>query len=312
MNKPKKDVVQVKNPKSGRYIKIDRAKGEILSHKVSEGPYKNIKIAGSNDRSQNVVKPQILFYDIETSPLQAWVWGCGKQVVRHGQLVEKHDQYNIICITYCWNDGKPAKELHWDYDTQDSSKMIEEFDKIIQKADLTIGKNSDSFDVKHINTQRMLAGLPGMPEWSMYTDDLQKQMKKHFYLPSYSLDYFSHMLGLGGKIKMEFADWIHIVQKTPGYGRRAFKKMIDYGKKDVVDTRTLWNHCEKHFTPKFNAQTMQSGVLACRNCGSDNLYANGTRYLGNTKYQQYRCRDHQGYAGRQAFNKKGELVGGMK
>lgn len=41
----KKDVVQVKNPKSGKYVKIDRAQGKIISHKKSEGPYKGVPIA---------------------------------------------------------------------------------------------------------------------------------------------------------------------------------------------------------------------------------------------------------------------------
>ena len=39
------DVVQVKNPRSNRYIKIDRSAGKILSHKKSEGPYKDVPIA---------------------------------------------------------------------------------------------------------------------------------------------------------------------------------------------------------------------------------------------------------------------------
>lgn len=41
----KPDIVQVKNPKSGHYVKIDRSKGKILDHKKSEGPYKNVPIA---------------------------------------------------------------------------------------------------------------------------------------------------------------------------------------------------------------------------------------------------------------------------
>lgn len=41
----KKDIVQVKNPKSGHYVKIDRTVGKILDHKKSEGPYKNIPVA---------------------------------------------------------------------------------------------------------------------------------------------------------------------------------------------------------------------------------------------------------------------------
>ncbi len=35
----KRDVVQVKNPKSGRYVKIDRTAEKIVSHKKSDGPY---------------------------------------------------------------------------------------------------------------------------------------------------------------------------------------------------------------------------------------------------------------------------------
>jgi hypothetical protein len=41
----KTDIVQVKNPKSGHYVKIDRDKGKIIDHKKSEGPYKGIPIA---------------------------------------------------------------------------------------------------------------------------------------------------------------------------------------------------------------------------------------------------------------------------
>jgi hypothetical protein len=41
----KTDVVQVKNPRSGKYVKIDRAKGKILDHKKSDGPYKNVPVA---------------------------------------------------------------------------------------------------------------------------------------------------------------------------------------------------------------------------------------------------------------------------
>lgn len=45
MAKKKSDVVQIKNPKSGKYVKIDRSKGKIISHKKSEGPYKGVPVA---------------------------------------------------------------------------------------------------------------------------------------------------------------------------------------------------------------------------------------------------------------------------
>jgi hypothetical protein len=43
--KMKADVVQVKNPKTGHYVKIDRSAGRILDQKKSDGPYKNIPVA---------------------------------------------------------------------------------------------------------------------------------------------------------------------------------------------------------------------------------------------------------------------------
>ena len=45
MTAKKRDVVQVKNPRTNRYVKIDRSAGKIVSHKKSEGPYKNIPVA---------------------------------------------------------------------------------------------------------------------------------------------------------------------------------------------------------------------------------------------------------------------------
>lgn len=41
----KRDVVQTKNPKTGRYVKIDRSAGRILDTKKSPGKYKGIPIA---------------------------------------------------------------------------------------------------------------------------------------------------------------------------------------------------------------------------------------------------------------------------
>jgi hypothetical protein len=41
----KAKIVQTKNPKTGRYVKIDRAAGRIIDTKKSPGPYKNVPVA---------------------------------------------------------------------------------------------------------------------------------------------------------------------------------------------------------------------------------------------------------------------------
>lgn len=256
-------------------------------------------------------KAKILFYDIETSPLKAWVWGTGEQYVRHQQLDKNHRMWGIICVTYCFNDGKPAKVIDWGYNEQDTAKVVAEFDEIIKSADHTIGKNSDRFDTKMINACRMFAGLPGMPEWTKYTDDLEKQMRRYFRLPSQSLDYISDMLGLGGKIKMEMQDWVDIVEKNDN-GLKSFNKMLKYGKKDVEDTRLLWDKLSQHFDPKFNCAAFVGERLACKHCGSTNLKPNGSRVSGQTVYKQYICCDCFKYAGRTPISKVKQTEGKIK
>ena len=249
------------------------------------------------------MKPKILFYDIETTPLKAYVWGLGKQYVRHPQLDKNYSRYGIICVTYCWNDGKKAKSIDWGYEEQDTKKVIEEFDKIINSADHIIGKNSHRFDNRMINAARMFSGLPGLPQWIRYTDDLEQQMRKYFRLPSQSLDYISSELGLGGKIKMEFKDWINIVEKNND-GLKSFNKMVKYGKKDVEDTRAVWNKLVEHFEPKFNYATFYDRMMACKHCGSYSTCINKTKRIGgNIRYQEYKCNKCGRYAGRKAYSK---------
>lgn len=45
-----KNVVQVKNPRTGHYIKIDRSVGRIVAHKKSDGPYKGIPVARKSNK----------------------------------------------------------------------------------------------------------------------------------------------------------------------------------------------------------------------------------------------------------------------
>jgi len=42
----KRDIVQTRNPRTGRYVKIDRAAGRITGQKKTPGPYKGIPVIG--------------------------------------------------------------------------------------------------------------------------------------------------------------------------------------------------------------------------------------------------------------------------
>jgi len=254
-------------------------------------------------------KPKILFYDIETTPIQAWVWRTGKTVIRSNQLVKNKNTYDIICIGYAWLHSKESGVLHWNYKTQNSKKMIEEFTKMCDEADLIIGKNNKRFDDKHLNTLRLVHGLPGRPDLLSKVDDLETQIRKHFYLPSYTLDYVSGMFGLGGKHSVGFQDWIDIMEKNAN-GEKALAKMLRYCRKDVEDTKRLWKMLESHIQPKFN-YSVESGLTCCKVCGSKNIRPNGSRTSpAGVKHLKYYCNDHKGYAGSHRAGAKNPILKG--
>ncbi len=244
---------------------------------------------------KNKSEPKVLFYDVETAPIKAWLFRCGKQVVSPSQLVVGNDKPDIICICWSWEGEKKVHSLQWDKNNN-SKAMIKAFTAVCQEADLIIGKNNKSFDDKYVNTMRMFHGLPGEPLLMQKVDDLQAQMKQNFFLPSHRLDYISKMLGLGGKEKMDLDDWIKIVEHKD---KAAMDKMVFYCKKDVTDTKTIWKYCAAHFKrPVLNRSTWHKDIR-CAVCGSLKIISAG--YHTDTKGVKYRklhCNEHHGYAGK--------------
>lgn len=254
-------------------------------------------------------KTKILIFDIETPLLKAYIWDCGDQVVRHDQLVPGWDQFNIICIAYKWSHEKKIHVLHWDYDSQDSSGMIEEFDKIVEQADIIVGKNSNKFDIKMVNGVRFLKGLKPFPQWAASKSDIEVQCRKHFRFPSQSLEYLAKNLGMGGKDKMERQDWINIQEKTAD-GPKAFKKMLRYCVRDVKLTDELLKRLDEYIISDLNSNDFSRDGLVCRliTCGSSDIIKNGTRIVKRRLMQRYHCNTHNGYAGLGAVNKDGNVT----
>ena len=275
--------------------------------------------------------PKILVFDIETTLLRAYIWDCGEQVIKHGQLVEGYDQFNIICICYSWLHEKKIYTLSYDLVTQDPSAMIKEFDKVVAQADIIVGKNSRKFDIKMINTVRMARGLKPFPNWAVNNSDLESQFRKHFRLPSQSLDYVAKMLRVGLKGKMELYDWIAIQNYNidPVEGLKAFKKMLKYCRNDVMITKegliksfpyiisdiNFAEYCSKVKEVKQGKKKVKVVTPACKACGTRNVIKNGTRVRGripNQKvYQRLQC-EFGHYAGEIEENEFGQFVGNIK
>lgn len=228
-------------------------------------------------------KPKILLFDVETKPVKIWAWRTGKQVIRHDQIVDG-EKFDIICIGYKWLHEKKIHCLDWGK-AQNSEKMIQQFTEVVEQADIVVGQNSDPFDIKQINTQRMLHRQKPIA-WPI-SEDLRKQIKKHFYVTSSSLEYMSKLLTGEGKGKMTFSDWVKIVDQKSS---SALSKMKKYCKRDVLKTQQVWQRIQPYITPKANRSLILNGHRdGCKSCGSITFYKDGVNYGASKTTQRLRC-----------------------
>ncbi len=242
--------------------------------------------------------PKVLFYDIETSPMQVWTFRVGNKISIPASNIIPGTETKIICAAWKWGHDKTVFSRDWGFQEQNCEGIVAELSAAIDEADIIIGHNADSFDWRHLNTQRMLSKLPPI-EWTKKSEDTLKQIRRHFYLPSYKLGYIAELLGKGSKDSMGMQDWIDISNKK---NPAKLTKMVKYCKQDVLLLESVYKRVKPYMTPKVKANTM--ATTACTVCGSFNLAKNGTNAYNGKVYQKWFCRDHSGHAGRSIVGTK--------
>ena len=230
-------------------------------------------------------KPRVLFFDIETSYMLARVWRVGPKIyITHEQIV-RGTESDIICICWKWGGVKKVYSLDWGIKKQDSGAMVDIFTREIERADIAIAHNGVHFDVRHINTQRLLHNQSPIA-WPVIEDSL-RQLRKYFYLPSYKLDYLANLLMGDRKNKMACQSWVDVVE---GKDHKAFEKMIRYCKKDVVLMEGVFNKTSAFLKPITNAALIVgNGRFDCPRCGSGETVSYGVRRTLARAYQRRQC-----------------------
>lgn len=73
--------VQLRNPRSDRYVKVDRARGSIVAHKASPGPYLGVPVV----RERRIA--EIHVHTVHTSRWRGWcvrIAGRQRAFARYG------------------------------------------------------------------------------------------------------------------------------------------------------------------------------------------------------------------------------------
>jgi DNA polymerase elongation subunit (family B)/predicted RNA-binding Zn-ribbon protein involved in translation (DUF1610 family) len=245
---------------------------------------------------------KVLTLDIETSPIQGYVWGLWQQNLQIDRIISP-------TRTLCW----AAKWEHEDAvylgseSFQSHEDMILEIYDLVNEADAIVGYNSQSFDMKHLNREFIELGLA--PPLKYKNIDLLRVVKTMFKFPSNKLDYVAgvlldeHKMDTGG-----FSLW----ERCLAGDKEAWKQMEEYNIEDVLLTERLYHHLQGWVPAHPNRALWiedQSDPV-CPNCGSTHVVRKGIERPARVNaYQRYKCVECGANSrGRSIVKKAGEGV----
>lgn len=222
-----------------RWKSISDEVGQGLSPEYIRDRFRKIRLLNDDSILEKDCPKRKLFIDIETSFNIVSSWRIGSKInLGHDNIIQER---KIICICYSFEDEDIIHKLHWDNE-QNDSKMLSEFSKILDEADILVGHNSDRFDFKFLRTRCIYNGIP-FPN-KLQTLDTLKMARNSFYFNNNKLDYIAKFLEIGEKVNTGGLElWNKIILNKD---QEALNSMIDYCKNDVKITKEVYKKLQKY------------------------------------------------------------------
>lgn len=226
--------------------------------------------------------PKILIVDIETKPILAYTWGLYDQNLSEDMVVE---DWCLLSFSAKWYGEKQVYQAD-KRNEKDDKNLVTALWKLMDEADIVLGQNSRSFDVKKINARFYHYGLK--PPSSYRQLDTKVIAKSKFAFTSNGLAFLSKMNKKYTKSKHTNFPGISLWTECLKGNKKAWDEMAKYNKLDVLATEELYSKLAP-WDSSINFGAYQAGEgLMCK-CGSKSFVKNGHSYLSTGKYVRYKC-----------------------
>ena len=255
------------------------------------GPYADRlkRIFGITPEDIKTEGAKILLFDIETSPMEVFVWNLRQ----HGWINPDNviKDWSILTWSAKWlfDDHVMSAKVRPDeaFNRTDES-IIHELWTLLDEADIVIAHNGARFDVRKMNARFALNGLnPPMPYRVI---DTLRVAKRQFELSSYKLDYINQLFGLDQKEHPGWGIWVSAVSPNEKDSARALEEMRMYCDNDVVILEELYVQIRAWIKghPNMGLYVDTDGEK-CTNCGATDLDWRGKYYTPAGRYRAFRC-----------------------
>lgn len=210
----------------------------------------------------------------------SYTWGWHEQ-----EVIKKLKATTILSVAYKWL-GEKTKVIACD--NQSEKRMLFKLHKLLDKADVIIAHNGNSFDRKKINYRFIVHKIPPPSPYKII--DTKVQAKSIAAFDSNRLNEIGLDLGEGEKIKHR---GIEMWEGCMAGKKRDWTEMKRYNKKDVDLLERIYLRLRPWITnhPVLGLLDGTYKKNKCRSCGSENSGPRGWVYNKTGKRRRYRCHD---------------------
>lgn len=229
---------------------------------------------------------KILLFDIETSPILAYVWDLFDQNIALNQIVE---DWSVLSWSAKWLGSAEVfyQDTRKEKNVRDDRRILKGIWQLLDEADIVITQNGKKFDQKKLNARFRIHGM--QPPSSYKHIDTLQLAKKHFGFTSNKLEYMSE------KLCTKYKKLKH--KKYPGQemwneclkgNADAWREMEKYNKHDVLALEELYTKLIP-WDSAVNFNVYHDDAVTRCTCGGTQFRSRGYYYTATGKFQRFKC-----------------------
>ena len=235
--------------------------------------------------------PKILVLDIETSPIIAYAWGTHDVNIALNQIKK---EWSVIAWAAKWLDKPASSVMYMDNRMSknflDDKRILTGIWKLLDRADIVITQNGQSFDSPKLNARFIMNGMkPPSPYKHLDTYRIARHAAA---FTSNKLEYLSEKLCTKyKKLKHNKYPGMELWTECLDGNKDAWNEMKRYNIHDVLATEELY-HKLKAWAPLNmpNAFSIDRLMQKCRTCGDNSrMRLKGFEIKKTGRYHRYQC-----------------------
>lgn len=231
--------------------------------------------------------PKILFLDIETTPIEGYVWSIWEQNVGLNQIKE---EWSILSYAAKFKGSKAMiyEDVQGQRNLRNDKKLLKGLHKLLDEADIVVAQNGKQFDVKKINARLIMHNFK--PYSPIKIVDTKLVAKAAAAFTSNKLEWLAQYLTTAKKDPHKdfpgFELWLECLKGNP----KAFRELKKYNIADVVALEELYDRLLPWIVGHPNIG-VYTGERVCTNCGSRDVQRRGIAITKSATYHRTHCQE---------------------